>query len=112
MKTLAGLALLGLAAAGCSNARAAEFDSNDPVTCLTIFGIIANSARQNGESQFGEELVGRSMRIVQQQGGLPWLENVKPQSMETAMAMEAKLAGDKALALFEECRNRQDAERT
>jgi hypothetical protein len=100
-----------LASAGCSNAKASEFSSADPVACLTIFGITANGAQQGGKPALAEEMVGRSTRLVQQQGGLPWLKEVQPRAMEVAKTMEAKLDGAAAITLLEQCRDRQDAER-
>ena len=104
--------LLPIALSACGPAAAAEYDSNNPVHCLTIFGV-AGAAAQAGshaDAVLADELIARLSYIVHANGGSTWLSKVTPASHRIAAEWEAAQQHKQALQLFDECRGRQDAD--
>jgi hypothetical protein len=99
--------LLAMVAAGCTAASANSYDSADPVQCVAIFGVTSAEA---GSSLLGHELRARSLYITRANGGAEWLRTVTPRSQALAQQWESSGDQEGALRLFEECRDRQDAD--
>lgn len=109
MRQLILAGLLIVPAYGCANANAATFDSSDPVQCMTIFGIAAAGAKERGQHELAEEMIGRQMLLAEQQGGVEWIKDMAPRSVELAQKMEAAQDVQATLELLNQCKARQNA---
>lgn len=99
--------LLALPLSGCGVASASPYDSTDPIQCMTVFGVTSAAAR-NGP--LANELNARILYIAQANGGAEWLRQVTAPSRQMAASFEAAADKEPVLELFEECRDRQDAD--
>ena len=105
MRRLSLLVLIGLTA--CTSAGASPYDSSNPVHCMTIFGATSGTARTGA---LADELNARIVFIVRSNGGAQWLREISPAAQQLGAQWEASRDRDEILRLFEECRNRQDAD--
>lgn len=96
--------------AGCANASAPTFDSSNPVSCLVIFGVAANGAKQVSNAAAAGEMVKRASFLAEQHGGAEWITRVTPESMRIGAGMEAAHDERATLKLLDECVARQNAD--
>lgn len=101
---------MSLPVIGCADANAATFDSSDPVSCMVIFGIAANGAKQAAQHTVVNEMVGRASFLAAQNGGVEWIQKIGPQSMEIAKKMEAAQDKRATFELLDQCVAQQDAD--
>ena len=101
--------ILAVMSAGCTAADASTYDSNNPVHCLTVFGIASAGTRTG---PIADDMNARILFIVQANGGATWLGNVTPASQRLGAQWEASVSteGDKVMTLLDSCRARQDAD--
>jgi len=92
---------------GCQ--KAARWDSTDPVHCMTVFGLVSASAAAQSNQAVVSDLTARQVAIVQANGGLPWIERIKPESLR--LAAEIQEANDDAALsrLLDDCAARNPA---
>lgn len=96
--------------AGCANASAPTFDSSNPVSCLVIFGVAANGAKQVSNPAAAGEMVKRASFLAEQHGGAEWIKKVTPESMRIGAGMEAAHDERATLKLLDECVAKQNAD--
>jgi hypothetical protein len=96
--------------AGCANASAPNFDSSNPVSCLVIFGVAANGAKQVSNPTAASEMVERASFLAEQNGGTEWITKVTPESMRIGAGMEAAHDERATLKLLDECVAKQNAD--
>jgi hypothetical protein len=102
---LSVLLLMGFSA--CTSADASPYDSSNPIHCMTIFGATSGTARTGS---LADELNARMVFIVRSNGGQQWLREISPAAQELGAQWQASQDRNEVLRLFEECRNRQDAD--
>ncbi|MFN3667868.1 MAG: hypothetical protein ACK4VY_01015 [Brevundimonas sp.] len=93
--------LLATTLAACQ--QSSRWDSTNPVHCLTIFGIGSAAASAGSDAGVVDELNSRMFGIVQANGGVKWIEQVKLESQQFAAQLEAADDEPAALKLFDEC---------
>ncbi|MCA1199893.1 hypothetical protein K9B35_18150 [Sphingomonas sp. R647] len=94
----------------CSSANSRDFDSSDPVHCMVIFGIAANSARQMGQPAIADEMTKRVSFLAERHGGAGWIKQITPRSQEVGRKMEAANDQRATIKLFDDCVAAQDAD--
>lgn len=99
--------MLTATVAACDTAKASQYDSADPVHCLTIFGATSGTVRSG---PLADELNARILYIIHSNGGEKWLREVTPVSRKIGARWEASKEWSQAIAHFEECRRRQNAD--
>lgn len=99
---------------GCANASEPTFDSNNPVSCLAIFGATANGVKQVSNAAvaaaIADDMAERVIFLAEQHGGVEWLKKVTPEAMQIGAKMEAANDGSATIKLFDECVARQNAD--
>jgi urease alpha subunit len=99
---------------GCANASEPTFDSDNPVSCLAIFGATANSAKQASNATravaVADDMAKRIIFLAEQHGGVEWLKKVTPEAMRIGAKMEAANDGSAAIKFFDECVAKQNAD--
>lgn len=112
-RTMTATALMMLPI-GCADASSPTFESSDPVSCMVIFGIAANGAKQMSDAaaaeKTGNEMLRRTAFLAKQNGGIAWIKRITPQSMQIAAKMEAARDERATIKLFDECVARQNAD--
>ncbi|WP_375427672.1 hypothetical protein [uncultured Sphingomonas sp.] len=96
--------------AGCANADEPTFDSSNPVSCMVIFGVAANGAKQVSQPAVADEMIRRASFLAGQHGGLEWIKKVMPQSIKVGRKMEAAHDERATIRLLEECVAKQNAD--
>lgn len=96
--------------AGCANIDEPTFDSSNPVSCMVIFGVAANGAKQESQPAVADQMVRRAAFLAKQQGGVEWIKKITPLSTETAKRMEAANNEHATLKMLDECIAKQDAD--
>jgi hypothetical protein len=93
--------ILAATVTGCQ--KPARWDSTNPVHCMTVFGIVSGSAAAQSNQAVVKDLTARQLVIVQANGGLPWIEQIKPESQR--LAAEIQQANDEAALsrLLDDC---------
>ncbi len=94
---------------GCSNAASPDFDSNNPVHCMAIFGVAANGAKQVSQPAVVDEMVRRISFIAAQHGGPEWIKKITPEAQEAGRKMEAARDERATIKLYDDCLAAQDA---
>lgn len=96
--------------AGCASANAPTFDSSNPVSCMVIFGVAANGAKQVSNAAAAGEMVKRASFLAEQHGGAEWITKIMPESIRIAAGMEAAHDEGATLKLLDECVEKQNAD--
>lgn len=88
-----------------------RWDSTNPVLCMTVFGLVSASAAAQSNQAVVNDLTARQMAIVRANGGLPWIEQIKPETQRLAADLQ-KANDDAALSrLLDDCAARNPPER-
>jgi hypothetical protein len=95
---------------GCSTVDATTFDSTNPVHCMVIFGIAANSARQISQPMVAKQMMRRFSVLADHHGGSAWLAKIDAEALAVAKRMEAANNRKATIQLLEECEAAQDAD--
>lgn len=96
--------------AGCANASDPTFDSSNPVSCLAIFGIAANGAKQGSKFTSASEMIKRASFLAEQHGGAECIRKVTPESMRIGAGMKVAQDERATLELLDECVAKQNAD--
>lgn len=94
---------------GCQKAE--RWDSTNPVQCMTVFGLVSTSAAAQSNQAVVNDLTARQMALVRANGGLPWIEKIKPETQRFAAEIQ-EANDDAALSkLLDDCAARNPPER-
>jgi len=94
---------------GCQ--RADSWDSTNPVHCMTVFGLASAGAAAQSNQALVNDMNARQMAIVRANGGVPWIEQIKPETQRLAAEFE-QADDDAALSrLLDECAARNPSQR-
>lgn len=96
--------------AGCASANAPTFDSSNPVSCMVIFGVAANGAKQVSNAAAAGEMVKRASFLAEQHGGAECIRKVTPESMRIGAGMKVAQDERATLELLDECVAKQNAD--
>lgn len=103
---VAVLVLIG-ALAGCQQTN--RWNAADPVHCLTIFSLASSGVATASDTALANDMNARMLRLVQANGGVPWLQQVTPESQRLAAELEAAPDKEFARKLLEDCMARHPA---
>jgi hypothetical protein len=93
---------------GCQ--KADGWDSTNPVHCMTVFGLASAGAAAQSNQAAVTDMNARQMRMVRANGGVPWIEQITPETQRLAAEIE-RANDDAALStLLEECAARNPSE--
>lgn len=110
MRLHIGTTAVMLLATGCGNADSRTFDSSDPVHCMVVFGIAANSARAIGQPGIAAEMTHRLTDLAERNGGADWIARITPQAQEIGRKLEAARDERATIRLLQDCEAAQDAD--
>ncbi len=94
---------------GCQ--KADRWDSANPVHCMTVFGLASAGAAAQSNRPLVNDMNARQMAIVGANGGVAWIEQIKPETRRLAAEFE-QADDDAALSkLLDDCAARNPSQR-
>lgn len=97
--------LVLLLVAGCLGGcqQTDKWDSANPVHCMTVFGLASAGAAAQSNQAVVDNMNVRQMAIVRANGGMPWIERIKPEMLRLAAEIEQANDGAALSKLFDDC---------
>jgi hypothetical protein len=95
--------MLVLAGALTACQKADQWNSADPVHCMTVFSLASAGAATASDTALANDMNARMLRIVQANGGVAWLQQITPESQRIAAEIEASPNKEGLRKLLEDC---------